>query len=88
MLAYMPLFLLSSKLCAVFFIALNLTDCSLNRIGASLVAQMIQKIWVRFLGREEPLEKAKATHSSIAVWRIPWTEEPGGLQSMRLQSRT
>ena len=65
MLAYMPLFLLSSKLCAVFFIALNLTDCSLNRIGASLVAQMIQKIWVRSLGREEPLEKAKATHSIL-----------------------
>ena len=38
-----------------------------------------------FTGREDPLEKGMATHSSILAWRIPWTEEPGGLQSMRLQ---
>ena len=38
--------------------------------------------WVRSLGREDPLEKGMATHSSIQAWRIPWTEEPGGLQSM------
>ena len=37
------------------------------------------------LGREDPLEKEMATHSSILAWRIPWTEEPGGLQSMGLQ---
>ena len=37
------------------------------------------------LGREDPLEKGMATHSSILAWRIPWTEEPGGLQSTRLQ---
>ena len=37
--------------------------------------------WVRFLGQESPLEKEMATHSSILAWRIPWTEEPGGLQS-------
>ena len=37
------------------------------------------------LGREDPLEKDMATHSSILAWRIPWTEEPGGLQSMGLQ---
>ena len=37
------------------------------------------------LGRENPLEKGMATHSSILAWRIPWTEEPGGLQSMRWQ---
>ena len=37
--------------------------------------------WVRFLGREDPLEKEMAAHSSILAWRIPWTEEPGGLQS-------
>ena len=36
---------------------------------------------VRSLGREEPLEEGTATHSSIPVWRIPWTEEPGGIQS-------
>ena len=38
--------------------------------------------WVRSLGQEEPLEKGMATHPSILAWRIPWTEEPGGLQSM------
>ena len=41
--------------------------------------------WVRSLGREDPLEKEMATHSSILAWRIPWMEEPGGLQSMGLQ---
>ena len=41
--------------------------------------------WVRSLGREDSLEKEMATHSSILAWRIPWTEEPGGLQSMGLQ---
>ena len=40
---------------------------------------------VRSLGREDPLEKEMATHSSILAWRIPWTEEPGGLQSMESQ---
>ena len=41
----------------------------------------IQKTWVRSLGWEDPLEKEMATHSSTLAWRIPWTEEPGGLQS-------
>ena len=41
----------------------------------------IWETWVQFLGLEDPLEKRMATHSSILVWRIPWTEEPGGLQS-------
>ena len=40
---------------------------------------------VRSLGQEDPLEKETATHSSILAWKIPWTEEPGGLQSMGLQ---
>ena len=40
------------------------------------------------LGQEDPLEKGMATHSSILAWRIPWTEEPGGLQSMESQSQT
>ena len=40
------------------------------------------------LGQECTLEEAMATHSSIVAWRIPWTEEPGGLQSMRSQSQT
>ena len=56
-------------------------------IYASLVAQRLkhfptmQETWVRSLGWEDPLEKEMATHSSILAWRIPWTEEPGGLQS-------
>ena len=57
--------------------------------GTSLVAQTeknlpaIQKTWVRSLGREDLQEKGMPTHSSFLAWRIPWTEEPGGLQSMR-----
>ena len=57
----------------------------------TLVAQMVKRLpamretWVRFLGREDPLEKEMATHSSILAWRIPWMEEPGGLQSMGSQ---
>ena len=45
----------------------------------------MQETWVRFLGRRDPLEKEMATHASFLAWRIPWTEEPGGLQSMELQ---
>ena len=45
----------------------------------------VQETWVRSLGWEDPLEEGKATHSSILAWRIPWTEEPGGLQSMGWQ---
>ena len=58
---------------------------------ASLVAQRIkhlpamQETWVESLGWEDPLVKEMATHSSILAWRIPWTEEPGGLQSTGLQ---
>ena len=37
--------------------------------------------WVQFLGGEDPLEESMATHSNILAWRIPWTEEPGGIQS-------
>ena len=42
-------------------------------------------IWVPSLGQEDPLEKGMVTHSSILAWKTPWTEEPGGLQSMGLQ---
>ena len=45
----------------------------------------MQKTWVLPLGQEDPLEKGMATHSIILAWRIPWTEEPGGLQSMGSQ---
>ena len=54
---------------------------------ASLIAQLVknlpamQEIWARFLGWEDPLEKEMGTHSRILALRIPWTEEPGGLQS-------
>ena len=55
---------------------------------ASLVAQNLPAMWetwVRSLGREDPLEEGMATHSSVLAWRIPWTEEPRGLQSMGSQ---
>ena len=45
----------------------------------------VQETWVCFLGWEDLLEKEMATDSSILAWRIPWTEEPGGLQAMGLQ---
>ena len=77
------------------------TECSsVNRgpfkggpiiLGASLVAQMVKHLltmwetWVRSLGWEDPLEKGIATHSSIHAWKIPWTKETGGLQSMGSQ---
>ena len=48
--------------------------------------QETQETQVRFLGQEDPLEKAVATHSSILAWRIPWTDKPGGLQSVGSQS--
>ena len=49
---------------------------------------VMQDTWVQSLGWEDPLEKGMATHSSILAWSIPWTEEPGGLQSMGSQSQT
>ena len=45
----------------------------------------MQNMWVPSLDQEDPLEKGMATHSSILAWEIPWTEDPGGLQSMVLQ---
>ena len=59
-----------------------------NKICHSFVAQLVknlpamQETWVWSLGQEDPLEEGMATHSSILAWRISWTEEPGGLQSM------
>jgi len=63
----------------------------LSLCWASLVAQMVknlpamQNTQVQSLGREDPMEKGMATHSSIPAWRIPWTEEPDRLQFMGLQ---
>ena len=60
-------------------------------LGAFLVAQILKSLpevretRVRFLGREDPLEKEMATHSSTLSWKIPWTEEPGTPQSMGSQ---
>ena len=62
--------------------------------GTSLVAQTVknlpamQEMWVQSLDQEDPLEKEMVTHSSTLAWRIPWTEEPGKLQSMGWQSQT
>ena len=59
-------------------------------LGAQMVKNLpaIQETWVQSPGWDDPLEKRMATHSSILAWRIPWTEEPGGLQSVGLQSQT
>ena len=55
--------------------------------GRSVVKNLsaVQETWVQCLGQEDPLEKGMATHSSILAWKIPWTEEPGGLQFMGSQ---
>ena len=75
-------------------LSFSLTESTDERRGASavlMVAQMVKNgpaMWetlVRSRGLEDPPEKGIATHSSILIWRIPWTEEPGGLQSMGSQ---
>ena len=68
-----------------------INNSMLLEIQDSLVAQMVKNLpvmqdaWVQSLGWEDSLEKEIATHSSILAWRIPWTEDPGGLQSMGSQ---
>ena len=72
---------------------IKLVEClnGTKRRWASLVAQKVknlpavQETQVQSLDQKDPLEKGMATHSSILAWRIPWTEEPGGLQSIGLQ---
>ena len=69
----------------------NINICVLLFKMASLLAQMVKRLpgmretWVRPLGWENTLEKEMATHSSTLAWKIPWTEEPGRLQSMGSQ---
>ena len=69
----------------------SIQSVSCFSVGASLVSQMVKNLsamqdtWVWSLGWEDPLEKGTATHSSILAWRMPWTEEPGRLQSMESQ---
>ena len=55
----------------------------LSFLGGSVVKKLpaMQEIWVRSLGQEDPLQKGTATQSSILAWEVPWTQEPGGLQS-------
>ena len=66
-------------------------SCGCTKSWASLVAQTVKNLpvmqgtQVQFLGWEDCLEKEMATHSSILAWRIPWTDERGGLQSMESQ---
>ena len=58
--------------------------------GGSVVKNLpaMWETWVQSLSQKDHLDKEMATHSSILAWRVPWTEEPGGLQSTGLQSRT
>ena len=66
----------------------------IHKYRASLVAQMVKNLpamretWVQSLSWEDPLEAGMATHFSVLAWRIPWSEGPGGLQSMESQSQT
>ena len=67
---------------------LNWSDCFYVGLpGVSMVKNLfaMQEIWAWFLGQDDPLEVGMATHSNILAWEIPWTEQPGGLQSMGLQ---
>ena len=67
--------------------------CSLDFTGGAAVRiplseQDTQETWAQSLGREDPLEEEISTHSTILAWEIPWTKDPGGLQSKGLQSWT
>ena len=69
-----------------------LDEATYHQHWASLAAQLLKDLpavmlesWVPSLGLEDPLEKGMATHSSILAWKIPWTEEPGGLQPIGSQ---
>ena len=78
-------------MCTHKLLFLNFIELLIENVRASLIAQLeknlppMQETWVQSLGWEDPLEKEMATHSSILARRIPWTEEPGGLQSIGLQ---
>ena len=78
------------KITKLIITSFNLSTLAFMSMS-SLVSQMVKNLpviretWVQSLGWEDPLEKGMATHSSILAWRIPWAEEPGGLQSMGSQ---
>ena len=73
---------------------MNIYYLSFGYMWCSCKSQLVKNLpamletWVQFLGREDPLEKEVATHFSILAWKIPWTEEPGGLQFIGCKSRT
>ena len=79
------------NICLSSLVAKKCKSESWVTLSTSLVSQMVNRlstmreIWVRSLGREDPLEKEMAIHSSTIAWKIPWTEEPGRLQSMGSQ---
>ena len=83
--------MLSSLQSPSVFPVLTLLRLSMAKLQSFLIAQMVknlpamQETWVRCLHQEDPLEKRMTTHSRILAWRIPWTEDPGGLQSVGLQ---
>ena len=80
--------ILTTQFCISSFYPATFLTSLYGCLRASLVAQTVkslpvmQETWVQSLGREDLLEKGMATHTSILAWRIPWTKEPGGLQSM------
>ena len=72
-----------------FRVTLFISFCLSGSVIKNLPAkQETQETWVQSLGQEDPVQKEMATHSNIPAWEIPWTEEPGGLSSKGLQSRT
>ena len=90
-LGFTGLITLQSKGLSIIFSSTTIWKHKFFGTQTSLVAQMVkhlpmmQETWVRFLGGEDPLEKEMATHSTILVWRIPWTEKPGRMQSIGSQ---
>ena len=76
-----------NRLFLLWHLYINFTGSILKGFpaGSLVICLPVQDTWVQSLGWEDPLEKEMATHSSILAWEIPWTEEPGGLQSMGSQ---
>ena len=71
-------------ICTLVWFCYQIRSSLMDTVGVKNLPTM-QETWVKSLGWEDLLEKGMATHSSILVWKIPWTEEPGRLQSMGLQ---
>ena len=78
--------------CLFYFLLKNEITVIINTDGSAVKnlpsLQEVQETWVLSLGQEDPLEEEMATHCGILAWRIPWTEEPHGLESVRLQRDT